>query len=292
MNTLDYEQDLIEKLGELGSQLRQVREQKQMSLEQVSAKTMIQPRLLKAIEAGKLEQLPEPIYTHGFIRRFAEALDLNGAEFASAFPARARVQPRSHSWTQLPAPQLRTFHLYLLYVVLIIAAASGLSYLLNRSTVGTSTTPVPSLQPGTASRPAGAGSQAAKPPNKAAAVNGLNNTSAPVQTAKSPAIAQTVQVDVTIKQESWLEIVADGKTEFEGILPPETQRTWTAKQQLVIRAGNAGGVFVTADKTPAQPLGQPGAVETKTFESTSSPTGSPQPATPASPQVPGNAAGG
>lgn len=274
MNTLDYEQDLVDKLGELGLRLRQIREQKQMSLEQVSAKTMIQPRVLQAIEAGKLEQLPEPVYTQGFIRRFAEALDLNGAEFASAFPARPKIKQHSPDWNRLPTPQLRPIHLYLLYVVLIIGAGSGLSYLINRSTVN-GTTQSSGIQPQTTPFPETriTPKTSTRPPNSEPLEAG--STLAPVQETVKGQAVNTVQVDVTVKQESWLEIIADGKSEFEGTLPPGTQRRWTAKQKLVVRSGNAGGVLTTSDGTPAQPLGEPGTVAVKSFESVGPPASQP-----------------
>ena len=111
-----FQQEQLEKLEELGSRLRQSRTQKGIPLEEVAAQTRIQARLLNAIEEGRLDQLPEPVYIQGFIRRFAEALGLNGAEFANAFPTGGGIQFIRPSWRHLPAAQLRPIHLYLLYV--------------------------------------------------------------------------------------------------------------------------------------------------------------------------------
>lgn len=279
MNTLDYEQDLADKLKQLGSQLRQVRQERSLSLDQVSAKTMIQPRLLNAIEEGRLEQLPEPVYTRGFIRRFAEALDLNGEEFALAIPA-IRSYRKNSNWNQIGSPHLRPIHLYLLYVVLIVAAASGLRYLTSRSTSSnpTSTAAVQAQSPSTSTKRGGATSP--RPAEKLTPAIGVSKPT-PAQKPKSataPVTKKPVKVGLTVKQESWLEIVVDGKTAFAGILPPGTQRTWTAEQKLVIRAGNAGGVLVS-DHGPPTAMGAMGAVAEKIFEPvTPSATLSPQPA--------------
>jgi len=277
MNTLNYEQDLAEKLGELGAKLQQVREQKLMSLEQVAAKTMIQPRLLNAIEQGKLEQLPEPVYTQGFIRRFAEALGLDGAEFASAFPAKPGVQRRSPTWKQLPAAPLHPIHLYVLYVVLIVAAASGLSYLTNRST--------PTTQPAPQSQAPTQAAATSKTPSQANApsATGSEKTATPAQ--KPPVLPnQPLKVGVTLQQDSWMEVIADGKRQFEGVLPSGTKRTWTAKENLTVKAGNAGGVLVTYNDAQAKPMGANGAVEELTIRAKDVVT-SPRPsASPVAPQ--------
>jgi cytoskeletal protein RodZ len=75
-----------------------------------------------------------------------------------------------------------------------------------------------------------------------------------------------VQVGMTLKAESWMRVVADGKKQFEGLLPQGTQRTWVANEQLKVRVGNAGGVLVTTvDQKDAKPLGELGQVQEVTF---------------------------
>ena len=128
-----FPQEQVEKLKELGSCLRQFRTEQSIPLEEVAAQTRIQARLLNAIEEGRLEELPEPVYIKGFIKRFADALGLNGAEFASAFPTGLSLQFVKPVWRHVPASQLRPVHLYLLYVLLVVGAVSGLSLLVRRS---------------------------------------------------------------------------------------------------------------------------------------------------------------
>lgn len=261
MGTVNLEQIRAEKLAELGAQLKQLRQEKAISLDHVSAKTMIQRRLLHAIEEGRLDQLPEPVYTQGFIRRFADALGLNGTEFARAFPAISTpIAPQSrHWWQRLPSAQLRPIHLYLLYIVVVATAVSGLSYSVNRAADSsavnnpglTGSTPLPS--PGVGPK---------QPP--------LLTTTAPQPTgtpppATPPNAEPAVKVGISLRQESWMEVIVDGQRVYEGILAPGTQRTWTAKQKLVMRAGNAGGVLVAVNGTQPKPMGQAGAVEEAVF---------------------------
>lgn len=81
----------IEKLRQLGQQLQGVRQQQGVSLEDVSTKTLIRQALLKALEAGDVESLPEPVYLRGFIRRYGDLLGLAGQELADQLPLQPPV---------------------------------------------------------------------------------------------------------------------------------------------------------------------------------------------------------
>ncbi len=74
------------RLGEIGQLLNQARQEKGMTLEEVSGKTLIRATILKAIEEGDARPLPEPVYIRGFIRRFGDLVGLNGTELCDSFP--------------------------------------------------------------------------------------------------------------------------------------------------------------------------------------------------------------
>lgn len=255
-NKLHLQQEQIEKLEELGSRLRQHRTEQSIALEEVAAKTRIQARLLNAIEEGRLDRLPEPVYIQGFIKRFADALGLNGAELASAFPAGSGIQYMKPSWRHLSAAQLRPIHLYVLYVLLVVGAVSGLSFLVSRSAV--QVVDIEDYPEPTEQLPAPSPSPEANAQSESEA--GQTVVEAEAQEPNKP-----VEVGVTLKAQSWLRITADGKTEFEGVLPEGTQQTWVADEKLIVRAGNAGGVMVEFNDESAKQMGAPGAVEELTF---------------------------
>ena len=250
-NKLHFQQEQVEKLKELGSRLRHFRTEQSLPIEEVAARTRIQARLLNAIEEGRLDQLPEPVYIKGFIKCFADALGLNGVEFASAFPTGSAIQFIKPAWRHLPAAQLRPIHLYLLYICLVIGAVSSLSLLVNRSAQQAQQLPLP---------------------NNTQPTKSQENTE-PLKLAKvtqSIEEGKSVQVGITLKAQSWIRVVADGKTEFEGVLPEGTQRTWVANQKLIVRAGNAGGVLVEFNNESVKQLGAPGEVQEVTFAANSS----------------------
>jgi cytoskeleton protein RodZ len=75
-----------EQLRAIGTYLSQIRQEQSRSLEDIAAKTYIPLRLLRAIEAGQEQPLPEPVFVQGFIRRYGDTLGLDGMDLAQRFP--------------------------------------------------------------------------------------------------------------------------------------------------------------------------------------------------------------
>lgn len=243
-----------EQLQEIGSILRSARETRLLHLEEIADKTLIRGSLIKAIEEGDLDSLPEPVYVRGLIRRYGDFLGLDGETLASQFFSPATRNRRRPSWKETPAAQLRPLHLYAAYVVLMVVAVSGLSYVLKQTAPEASG--LPPLDP-----------LAISQGERASAPTGENDTGATANEPTGSAIKSDhpIQVETTLTDQSWLRVVADGKTQFEGILQQGENRMWTADQQLTVRAGNAGGVVVSYNNGQAQALGKPGMVAEITY---------------------------
>ena len=253
------------KLAEIGSQLRQYREQQSICLDKVAVVTMIRRNLLQAIEDGQLDQLPEPVYTQGLIKRYAEAMGLDGAQFANFFP----IEPPRRSTAKLSwqdGPQLRPMHLYLFYTLLIICSVNGLSQLIGGSGTAKNVAGVQEIA-------LGQQEQARLAAESATAKNQKPDSYEAVEAARTgqnlnnkSADNKPVMVSLTFKAESWMQIQVDGKTEFEGTLPIGTVRTWQAQNQLVVLAGNAGGVMIAVNNGQAEQFGEPGLTKEVVFK--------------------------
>lgn len=263
MKELPIHHEQARLLTEIGDYLRQLRERQELSLDEVASKTLIPVRLLTAIEAGDMDRLPEPVYIQGFIKRYGDAIGVDGTEFANAFPTGISRRPAKSSWRGTIEAQLRPVHLYVLYMLLVVGAVSSLSFLLNRSVgqnfrYATTASPIagqPNLQPGDFYGPPA--------PNQSAAPSASKVFKSSIP---SPLSAKPVRVSLTVKgQQSWLRTVVDGKTAFEGMLQQGAQRTWAAEEEVTIRAGDAGAVEVSYNESQPKPLGEPGDVQEKTF---------------------------
>ncbi len=63
-----------------GNSLRQQREFRSISLEEIAETTMISLRFLQAIENGDFHSLPHPTFVKGFLRAYAKHIGLDGDE--------------------------------------------------------------------------------------------------------------------------------------------------------------------------------------------------------------------
>lgn len=89
-------------MASVGETLRSAREQRGLSIEQVSHDTRISARFLEALEADRFELLPAPVYVRGFIRSYASYLKLDGAALIArlgeqADPRAANVAARTEA---------------------------------------------------------------------------------------------------------------------------------------------------------------------------------------------------
>ncbi|MEB3182071.1 MAG: RodZ domain-containing protein [Nostocaceae cyanobacterium] len=299
-----------EQLKEIGSYLKQIREEQSITLDEVAIKTRIRYGLLQAIEEGELEQLPEPVFIQGFIRRYGEVVGLDGCALAQTFtiaPIITSIPPNAlevASSNKFPEREVRKENLgtakgrgipvYVSLLMLVLAGLGGAVYLLNKQLNKSSAVdavtpqqpaitqlnqkadkPTRTLPPPPATIPTAPANKTpnppissvspspiAKPENKPAnsvtpsPITSGNNTTP----NKSP-----INVSVDVKGDSWVRVVADGKTVFEGTLSKGKQQAWTANKKLTIRSGNAGAVYVAFNHKQATDLGKEGQVEEVTF---------------------------
>ncbi|GAF23548.1 transcriptional regulator in cluster with unspecified monosaccharide ABC transport system [Bacillus sp. JCM 19047] len=80
-------------MSELGNYLKENREEKQLSLDDLQQRTKIQKRYLVAIEEGNFDTLPGIFYARAFVKTYAEAVGLNAEEVLTTYK------------NELPSPQ-------------------------------------------------------------------------------------------------------------------------------------------------------------------------------------------
>ena len=72
------------------SRLAELRQSHGMSIQQISERTKISIRYLKAIEAGDFGKLPAGIYGRSYIRQYAHAIDCNADHLLTLCPMEFR----------------------------------------------------------------------------------------------------------------------------------------------------------------------------------------------------------
>jgi cytoskeleton protein RodZ len=71
----------------LGGKLRNERELRGLSLDELAASTRIQKKFLQALEEGRFDALQAPVFVVGFIRTYADALGLNPNPLVAEYEA-------------------------------------------------------------------------------------------------------------------------------------------------------------------------------------------------------------
>ncbi len=290
----------IEQLQSIGAYLRQVRQEQGLSIDMLANQIFIRPALLQALESGQDGALPEPVFIQGFIRRYAEALGLDGQTISKEFrvtpvnvvptpellePAHTngavkqlepQIQPQpelrssaGHRENSYPVPRERSSRqspLPLLLGLGALALVLGLGAwgLFGRNSV---TSQANNSNSGTESS-----TDALEPTGDAPVLGtdtaGTDAASEPLESSddsSSAPLEAPVVVSANLSDRAWLSVVADGKNVYEGIAESGFEETWTAQTSLVFRTGNAGGVELSVNGDRAVVLGNSGVVRTVTL---------------------------
>ena len=136
----------------VGQRLREAREARGLSLDEVAAQTRIPIRHLRSIEDGKYEELPALTYTVGFGRNYANAVGLDGAEVARELREQlGGAQRGSTISTEYYAPPdpARVPSRPLAWIAGLLALALIAGYVIWRSQLGSEeeAAPAPAEQP-------------------------------------------------------------------------------------------------------------------------------------------------
>jgi len=72
---------------DFGRELRRMRESSGLSTEDIAAETKISPRILRSLEEGKFQYLPDKVFSRNFVRQYGAIIGLDEDRLAEAFEA-------------------------------------------------------------------------------------------------------------------------------------------------------------------------------------------------------------
>ncbi|HYU46318.1 MAG TPA: RodZ domain-containing protein [Terriglobales bacterium] len=288
-----------------GEKLRREREKRSITLDQISESTKIGTRMLQALEEDKFNQLPGGIFNKGFVRAYARHLGLDEdqtvAEYLKASGDAPPIQPElpaEESVGRIEASAVVPQHHlpWGVFAAILLLVALALSIWSHRQTkhedAATQASPPPPASQQSAQDHA---APIATPPGAAVPSSSAKNplTPAPVsptvspapqgppasKPAKTPATAapktpsETTTppapgefvVLIQAREDSWTTITADGQTVYSGILSAGDQRAIRGRKEVIVKAGNAGGIDLRFNGKELDRQGDSGQVRTLTF---------------------------
>jgi cytoskeletal protein RodZ len=229
-------------MASFGDTLRRERELRGVDLREVAEATKISVRFLQALENDRIDVLPGGIFPRAFVRQYAIYLGLDPdrtvAEFVYAYGDQAGA-------ASSPVPARgrgrRTPLLLALLALIVLGLAAWVAFRYEALGVASGPTPAPSVPASTF-----APDPVYPPPTTAAAL--------------LPADTQSLVLTLNSRQSCWVAVVADGVKVIDRVMNEGEAQTVTAKGEMVLSVGNAGGITFTVNGRPGIPLGREGEV--------------------------------
>jgi cytoskeleton protein RodZ len=221
----------------LGEELRRLREEKGVSLRQVSDATHIGSRFLQAIESDNYSSLPGGIFNRGFVRSYARYLGMNEEQALLLYNQQLEAQggeapratPRFEGIEEEVGSPWGSVAL-ILVILAILGAGIFTAYRWLRGSV-----------------PADAGAVVQQTPAVAPTALPSPNASPEASPAlpPSPGPLDALRLQVQAKDEDvWIRVKPDATSAVEAILKAGESREFVASSELLVKVGKLHAVVV------------------------------------------------
>ena len=292
-------------MASFGTKLKQEREKRGVTLDEISRSTKIGTRLLRALEEEHFDQLPGGIFNKGFIRAYARFLGMDEEEVIGEYLAATTSSPpgkepadngeaRPAELRIIEEPDDRSAGLpwgAFAVVLLVMALGFALWGFYSRESHKAERPPAPAVSGSNSVSPTAVADRtpsqheltietskgAPAGPKPGAQMAQTNTGSGPSVTApanisvpasvQAQSLAPTGRFRVLIKarQDSWISISVDGEVTMQDTLIAPAQKSVTAEREIVIKAGNVGALDFEFRGKTLPSQGNYGEVKTLTF---------------------------
>ena len=72
-------------MSSIGYTLKEARNKKSISLDDVHAKIKVHPRVLQLLEEDKFDKLPSPIFVKSFLKSYADFLEIDSSSIIKSY---------------------------------------------------------------------------------------------------------------------------------------------------------------------------------------------------------------
>jgi cytoskeleton protein RodZ len=244
-------------MSTLGIRLRELREAKGVSLDDIARSTRVGRRHLEALETDSWAELPAPVFVKGFIRAYCDFLDTSPDEALGLYREASGepVKPERAQNVMRTAPSHGAGPLV---VSLVLFIALGASLFALRGGLKGSQRPAPSSSTASGSPRGDAATAPASAPAPIAAAPSVSVQPAPVTSAEPKPGGQRLLIRAV--EPTWIRVQVDEGQVAEELLQVGAVREWTAVRRFVLTVGNAGGLEVDLNGKRMPALGARGAV--------------------------------
>ena len=278
-------------MASVGDYLRELRDRRGISLEEISRITRVASSYLEALESDRQSALPAPVFTRGFIRAYCQALGespdealarYDGREGGVPAPPRPAAPPSTPATTTESEARSRSAVLVSFVLLVILGMALFAVALMTQpareerverrtpdpapsetaaSAPASRPTPEPAATPGpatsgTTSAPATAGVAVTAEASRAVAPPPW----LPDVQAATGGVASPYRLVARVSEPTWIRVRTEDGSSTEETVPAGQIREWVSNRPFVLTLGNAGGVSLELNGRTLPPLGPSGAV--------------------------------
>jgi cytoskeletal protein RodZ len=269
-------------MASLGQRLREERLRQGREIRPISEELRIGSRYLEAIESDQWDQLPGGFFNRSFVRQYAQALGFNGQQFENEYAAilkrdpavdleaigaardpRARLLEERKLISIAPVTERSSSFFdgrtgLAIAALVVLIAGGGLLSLLWDNLRGSDGAKVPAaaverpvLQPVVPAQPQ---------PQSAPAATADPSLTPVAATEVKPVVEGDMSLNIAATEKTWIEVTADGKRIFMGVLEPGQTQTMNTSETARMVVGNAGGITVQKAGRDIGPIGPRGQV--------------------------------
>ncbi|HJS28452.1 MAG TPA: RodZ domain-containing protein [Anaerolineales bacterium] len=268
--------------SEIGRSLAEQRNLLGFSIEDVERQTHLKAHYLRALENGRMYDLPSPVQGRGMLSNYATFLGLDTdallLRFADGLQAGLATR-RSQNPTRPRQPEnvaTSTFRRLisgdmlfggLLIILLSIFFIWGVGRISNLSSQETTTPTEISLGGLLLNSPTAEATSTVESPDSPGPTSGApsGETTLTPDAAALPVLEGAVQVYVIVHQRAWMRVLADGEEVFVGRVVPGAALPFSGEETVEILTGNGLALEVVYNQTNIGRLGFFGEVVHRVF---------------------------
>lgn len=255
-----------------GVRLKQEREKRKISLDDVSAATKISSRFLSAIESGRFDQLPGGIFNRGFVRAYARHLGLDDEQIVADYRHAAgeddpnvpmETDPPQETQPEMSSGRHALPWKELAALFLLLAVGLSLWKFRSRELARNNAQQAAKVEISLAAN-------IATPPAKTTPEGSREVMSASLGKSTQPHAAspnsQPFQLRIIAREDSWISVSGPQGEIFHEVLRPPEEKSFHSMSRIVVKIGNAAGVqfMWNGHELPVQ--GKEGEVKTLVFD--------------------------
>jgi cytoskeletal protein RodZ len=251
---------------DLGAVLRDAREKRGRSLNEVAQVTRVRLAFLEAIEANRRDQLPDAIFLRGFVRAYAREVGLDPDEISRRYLAQFE-SPTANAHNDAAPPAIsssmqaelaveamhsdrrRSNRDQWAVILLLIAVTGGYAGYRWRT---------PSVAPASTQSATPAADVPSPPPGRVeesaeTGTSGLQS-SPPVE----PVASEVIRLELTATESCWVSATVDGRRIAYRMMRPGEHQSLEVRDEAVLRIGEPAAMALSIDGAAGRSLGRPG----------------------------------